>query len=51
LTDTERQEFETEADKYRRGDVWQRRDLRESHENTDHMDLGPTGSGCPCCGR
>jgi hypothetical protein len=51
LSDSERQELDTEFDKFRRGDTSKRKDLREDVKKSDAMDLGPSGSGCPCCGR
>ena len=51
LSDADRQELEGEFEKFRRGDVTKRRDLRETHKKSDAMDLGPAGSGCPCCGK
>jgi len=51
LTDSERQEVEAELEKFKRGDINKRKDLRESFRSAEQMDLGPAGSGCPCCGK
>ncbi len=51
LSDAERQELDAEVEKFKRGDVFKRRDLRENVQKSDAMDLGPAGSGCPCCGK
>lgn len=51
LNDSERQEVEIELEKFKRGDFNKRRDLRESFGKADAMDLGPAGTGCPCCGK
>jgi len=51
LNDSERQEVESELEKFKRGDITKRKDLRESVRSSDQMDLGPAGSGCPCCGK
>ena len=51
LSDDERKEFDTERENFRAASGTQRRDLRESHEKSDKMDLGPVSPSCPCCGR
>lgn len=52
LTDAERAEFDAEAERFRRSAVTLRKDLRESFRGAaEKMDLGPAGTGCPCCGR
>jgi hypothetical protein len=45
LSDAERQELDPEIEKFRRSNVLQRKDLRESHQRSDSMDLGPVGTG------
>ena len=52
LTDSERTEFDNEAQRFRNSLPTARKDLRESFRGAvEKMDLGPVGTGCVCCGR
>ena len=54
LSPTERQEFITEVNKLLQGGITEqivRKSVNDSVLGSTRMTLGPSPSGCPCCGR
>ena len=51
LKEDEQQEVIGEINNYIKQSYIKKRNLRESFEKTAGIVLGPTGGGCPCCGR
>ena len=52
LTDEEREEVIDAINDFYKKDFSTKRNIQESlQEKTASIILGPTGGGCPCCGR
>jgi hypothetical protein len=52
LTLAQRSDFIDVIKQYNRGNEYTRDSLvKEAYRNVQKMDLGPTGGGCPCCGK